>query len=64
MFLMSFIEFIEDALRGRTAARPPLVNDSLLKINTLGRYGPTSLAEVGTSTRLEVSCLEGLRKHF
>ena len=29
---------IEDAVRGRTTARPPFVNDSLLKMNALGRY--------------------------
>ena len=55
--------FIEDALRGRTTARPPLVNDSLLKINALGRCGPISLADFGTLTWLEVGCLEVLWKH-
>ena len=55
---------IEDALRGRTTARPPLVNDSLLKINALGRCGPISLADFGTLTWLEVGCLEALCKHL
>ncbi len=56
--------YIEVALRGRTTARPPLVNDSLLKINALGRCGPTSLADFGTLTWLEVGCLEALWKHL
>ena len=55
--------YIEDALRGRTTARPPLVNDSLLKINALGRCGPISLADFGTLTWLEVGCLEAHWKY-
>ena len=55
---------IEDALRGRTTARPPLVNDSRLKINALGRCGPTSLADSGSLTWLKVGCLETLWKHL
>ena len=55
---------IEDARRGRTTAIPPLVNDFLLRISALGRCGPTSLADFGTLTWLEVGCLEALCKHL
>ena len=55
---------IEDALRGRTTARPPLVKDFLLKINALGRCGPISLADFGTLTWLDVGCLESLCKQL
>ena len=55
---------IEDALRGWTTARPPLVNDSLLGINAFGRCGPISLENVGTLTWLEVGCLDAFWKHL
>ena len=60
----NLVLLIEDDLRGRTTARPPLVNDSLLRINALGRCGPISLADFGTLTWLEVGCLEALCKHL
>ena len=62
--ILWLLTYIEDALRGRTAARPPLVNDSLLRINALGRCGPISLADFGILTWLEAGCLEPVWKHL